>query len=96
MKKKTKNKSAERKYQICTHCGKAYPKNVDTCPFCQYKPTTVEKVGDKFGYVKVLLTAAVIAIGFLAKCAHDHHKERQAERMEQMQKAAADTLNVKR
>ena len=96
MNKKKHKKTAERKFQICPHCGKSYPKNVDTCPFCQYKPTTVEKVGDKFGYGKVLLTVAVITIGFLAKCAHDHHKERKAEQMEQVQKAAADTLNVKR
>ncbi len=88
MKRKTKRKSAERKFQICSHCGKSYPKDVDTCPFCQYKPTAVEKVGDNFGYVKVLLTVAVIAIGFLAKCVHDHHKEKKAERTEQVQKAA--------
>ena len=86
MKKRTKKKPAEQKFQICSHCGKSYPKNQDTCPFCQYKKTTTEKVGDNFGYVKVLLTVAVIAIGFIAKCAHDHHKEKKAERTEQVQK----------
>lgn len=72
----------EHKYQICSHCGKAYPKDSEQCPFCQYKPSTVEKVGDKLAYVRIALIAAIIAIGFVFKCVHDRHQLQKQEKVE--------------
>ena len=88
MEKKISHKKEEQKFQICKHCGKSFPQNVDTCPFCHRSVSAVENVGNKLAYVRIALIAAIIAAGFIAKCAHDHHKEKKAEQTEQVQKQA--------
>ena len=73
----------EEQYQKCSHCGKTFPKNVDTCPFCHRKVSAVENVGNKLAYVRLALVAAIIAAGFLFKCAHDAHQQSKAQQTEQ-------------
>lgn len=89
--KKIYRKKEEQKFQICKHCGKSFPKHVDTCPFCQRSVSAVETVGNKLAYVRIALIAAIIAVGFIVKCAHDHHQEKKAQQQEQVQQPTQDT-----
>lgn len=77
--------NTEENYQVCTHCGKTFPKHVNTCPFCHKKVTLVEQTGNKLAYARLALIAAIIAAGFLFKCAHDHHQAQQAEQQDAQQ-----------
>lgn len=76
----------EDNYQVCSHCGKAYPKHVNQCPFCQHKSTLVENTGNKLAYGRLALVVAIIAAGFLFKCAHDKHQTQKAAQQEQVNK----------